>query len=116
VSADEAFDDQYEVSDSQETSDADGGPAAKRLKLDNSGDSGGGGEDTATAAASVYDFVAAERLRCRHCGEEFGAAWSLTVHMRTRHPLERSHHCRSCNKNFATLLDLQQHQLVHQVR
>jgi Zinc finger, C2H2 type len=111
VSADEAFDDQYEVADGLETSEADG-PAAKRLKLDNNGD---GDDEDAAETASVYDFAAAERLRCRHCGEEFGAAWSLTVHMRTRHPLERSHHCRSCNKNFATLLDLQQHQLVHQV-
>ena len=111
VSADEAFDDQYEVTDEAGDSLA---PAAKRPRLDDDAAADDGNSEN--AAASVYDFAAAESRRCNLCGEEFGAAWSLTVHKRTKHPLDRSHHCRTCNKDFATTLDLEQHTLVHQVR
>jgi hypothetical protein len=109
VSADDALDDQYDIAyetaeecgpigdATNKAEESEEAPAAKRSRLAN----------------DAYAFPS--EYRCPLCQEEFPAAWSLNVHMRTKH-LERSHHCSWCNKNFATITDLDQHTLVHQVQ
>jgi len=52
------------------------------------------------------------QFRCTKCEAGFAAAHELSVHMRTRHSQKR-HLCAVCNKRFATVTDLQQHNLVH---
>jgi hypothetical protein len=109
--ADNALVEQYDIVEGGD--DATSGPSEKDVGA------GASLEDEAPAAKrtrlalDAYDFPT--EYRCPLCHEEFPAAWSLNVHMRTKH-LERAHHCRVCNKNFATITDLEQHTLVHQVR
>ena len=48
--------------------------------------------------------------RCHDCEIDFSAAWELNRHMRRRHATKR-HNCGICNKRFATITDLYQHNL-----